>query len=328
MIMGMSGSEGAGKLEELRSELNELKKQRNAVILAHNYQRPEVQDIADFVGDSLGLSISASKTTRDMILFCGVDFMAETAKVLNPEKRVLIPDIRSRCPMAMMLNVETLRSAKRLNPDADVIMYINTHADVKTECDCICTSANAPEIVNHSSKDAVLFGPDVNLSYYVQKRTSKQIITVPERGNCPTHHQISLEEVLLSKEENPDAVILAHPECIPQIQDRADVIASTEGMIKYVKSSKKRKFIIATEVGVVHRLKKENPGRIFIPASEYAVCPNMKMHTLDKMVRALRDGKPEIILPDEVIEKARVPLDKMLSISAKLQSKLSLNRNT
>ena len=227
-----------------RKELIELKEEKNAVILAHNYQRPEVQDVADFVGDSLGLSINASQTKCDVILFCGVDFMAETAKILNPDKKVLIPDQRSKCPMAMMLDVQTLQKAKQSHPDADVIMYINTHADVKTECDCICTSANAPDIVNYSTKDVVLFGPDVNLSYFVQRRTAKRIITVPERGICPTHHQISLEEVLLAKEENPDAVVLAHPECIPQIQDTADHVTSTEGMIKYVRNSQKKKFII------------------------------------------------------------------------------------
>jgi quinolinate synthase len=199
-------------------------------------------------------------------------------------------------------------------------MYINTHADVKTECDIICTSANAPEIVNHSKKETILFGPDMNLSYYVQKRTSKKIITVPQRGICPTHHMISLEEVLLAKEENPNAIVLAHPECIPEVQEKADAIASTEGMVKYVKNSNKEKFIVATEIGVVYRLKKENPRKTFIPASPYAVCPNMKMHTLEKMIKALREGEPEITLSKEVIEKARIPVEKMLSISAKLRS--------
>jgi quinolinate synthase len=316
--MDSTGAPNDGKLNDLTREIARLKKEENAVILAHNYQRPEVQDIADFVGDSLGLSINASQTKCDTILFCGVDFMAETAKILNPTKKVLIPDQRSRCPMAMMLSVETLREAKRSNPDADVIMYINTHADVKTECDVICTSANAPEIVNHSKKDTILFGPDMNLSYYVQKRTSKKIITVPQRGICPTHHMISLEEVLLAKDENRGAVVLAHPECIPEVQEAADVIASTEGMVRYVKNSNKKKFIIATEAGVICRLGKESPNKTFIPASPYAVCPNMKMHTLEKMIKALRNGEPEITLTREVIEKARIPVERMLAISAKL----------
>jgi quinolinate synthase len=302
-------------------ELMTLKKEKNVVILAHNYQRPEVQDVADFVGDSLGLSIKASQTTSDIILFCGVDFMAETAKILNPDKKVLIPDLRSKCPMAMMLSADTLRAAKKENPGADVIMYVNTHAEVKAECDCICTSANAPDIVNYSDKDVILFGPDMNLSYYVQKRTLKQILTVPQRGNCPTHHQISIEDVMLAKSENPDAIIIAHPECIPEVQDGADVIASTEGMTRYVKDSKEDKFIIATEIGLLHRLKKENPGKTFIPASGYLVCPNMKMHTLDKMVQALRNEEPEINLPKNIIEKARAPVEKMLSISTKLRNK-------
>jgi quinolinate synthase len=306
---------------ELVSELMKLKKERNVVILAHNYQRPEVQDVADFVGDSLGLSIKASQTTSDTILFCGVDFMAETAKILNPEKKVLIPDLRSKCPMAMMLSADTLRAAKKQNPGADVIMYVNTHAEVKAECDCICTSANAPDIVNYSDRDVILFGPDMNLSYYVQKRTSKQIVTVPQRGNCPTHHQISIEDIMLAKSENPDAIIIAHPECIPEVQDGADVIASTEGMMRYVKDSKEDKFIIATEIGLLHRLKKENPGKAFIPASGYLVCPNMKMHTLDKMVQALRNEEPEILVPKSIIEKARAPVERMLSITAKLRSR-------
>jgi len=306
---------------ELRSELMELKKEKNVIILAHNYQRPEVQDVADFVGDSLGLSIKASQTTSDIILFCGVDFMAETAKILNPEKKVLIPDLRSKCPMAMMLSADTLRAAKRQNPNADVIMYVNTHAEVKAECDCICTSANAPDIVNFSNRDVILFGPDMNLSYYVQKRTMKQIITVPEHGNCPTHHQISREDIMLAKAENPDAIILAHPECVPEVQDSADVIASTEGMTKYVKDSKRSKFIIATEIGILHRLKKENPEKTFIPASGYLVCPNMKMHTLDKMVQTLRSEGPEIQVPRGIIEKARVPVERMLSITEKLRNR-------
>nr|MDO8098959.1 quinolinate synthase NadA [Candidatus Njordarchaeota archaeon] len=319
--MGLTEAENDGEFGDLKNELTKLKREKNAVILAHNYQRPEVQNVADFVGDSLGLSISASETKCDTILFCGVDFMAETAKILNPQRKVLIPDQRSKCPMAMMLTVETLRDAKRSNPNADVIMYINTHADVKTECDCICTSANAPEIVNHSKKNEILFGPDMNLSYYVQKRTSKKIVTVPQRGICPTHHMISLEEVLLAKEENPDAVVLAHPECIPEVQERADAIASTEGMVKYVKNSSKEKFIVATEVGVIHRLKKGNPTKTFIPASPYAVCPNMKMHTLEKMVQALRNEQPEILLPMNIIERARMPVEKMLAITTKLQNK-------
>jgi quinolinate synthase len=303
------------------SELIELKKKKNVVILAHNYQRPEVQDVADFVGDSLGLSIKASQTTSDIILFCGVDFMAETAKILNPEKKVLIPDPRSKCPMAMMLSAETLKAVKRQNPDADVIMYVNTHADVKAECDCICTSANAPDIVNYSDKDLILFGPDTNLSYYVQKRTPKHIITVPQQGNCPTHHQISKEDVMLAKAENPDATIMAHPECIPEVQDIADIIASTEGMTRYAKDSKEDKFIIATEIGVLHRLEKENPEKTFIPASGYLVCPNMKMHTLDKMVQTLRNEEPEILVPKNIIEKARVPVERMMSITAKLHNR-------
>jgi quinolinate synthase len=318
--MGLTGMKNNDEFNDLKNELTILKKERKAIILAHNYQRPEVQDAADFVGDSLGLSINASETKCDTILFCGVDFMAETAKILNPRRKVLIPDQRSRCPMATMLTLETLRDAKRSNPNADTIMYINTHADVKTECDIICTSANAPEIVNHSKKETILFGPDMNLSYYVQKRTSKKIITVPQRGICPTHHMISLEEVLLAKEENPNAIVLAHPECIPEVQEKADAIASTEGMVKYVKNSNKEKFIVATEIGVVYRLKKENPRKTFIPASPYAVCPNMKMHTLEKMIKALREGEPEITLSKEVIEKARIPVEKMLSISAKLRS--------
>jgi len=319
--MGPTEVENEGEFGDLKRELTKLKREKNAVILAHNYQRPEVQDVADFLGDSLGLSISASETKCDTILFCGVDFMAETAKILNPQRKVLIPDQRSKCPMAMMLTVETLRDAKRSNPTADVIMYINTHADVKTECDYICTSVNAPEIVNHSKKGTILFGPDMNLSYYVQKRTSKKIITVPQRGICPTHHMISLEEVLLAKEENPNAVILAHPECIPEVQEKADAIASTEGMVKFVKNSNKEKFIVATEVGVIHRLKKQDPTKTFIPASPYAVCPNMKMHTLEKMIKVLRNGEPEIILSKEVIEKARIPVRRMLAISAKLANR-------
>lgn len=295
--------------------IERLKDSKNAVILAHNYQRPEVQDIADFVGDSLELSQKATKTDADIIVFCGVDFMAETASILNPNKKVLIPDLGAICPMAQQLQTEDLLAAKRKYPNAETVLYINTLAEDKAHADCICTSANAPQIVNSMDSDLILFGPDNNLAHYVRQRTNKEIISIPEYGLCPTHHQITVADLMEAREKHPDAKLVVHPECIPEIQEAADHIASTSGMVSHCKSSAGKEFLIGTEVGMLHRLEKEIPGKKFYPLSKYAVCPHMKMHTLEKVERALETEEPEITVRKGAADKARKAIERMLELS-------------
>ncbi|HIH36836.1 MAG TPA: quinolinate synthase NadA [Methanocellales archaeon] len=295
--------------------IERLKASKNAVILAHNYQRPEVQDIADFVGDSLELSQKATKTDADILVFCGVDFMAETASILNPNKKVLIPDLGAICPMAQQLETEDLLVAKRKYPNAETVLYINTLAEDKAHADCICTSANAAQIVNSMDSDLILFGPDNNLAHYVRQRTNKEIISIPEYGLCPTHHQITVADLMEAREKHPDAKLVVHPECIPEIQEAADHIASTSGMVKHCKSSAGKEFLIGTEVGMLHRLEKEIPGKKFYPLSEYSVCPHMKMHTLEKVERALETEEPEITVRKGVADKARKAIERMLELS-------------
>ncbi|MHC1566781.1 MAG: quinolinate synthase NadA [Candidatus Syntropharchaeia archaeon] len=295
-------------------EIERLKEKKNAVILAHNYQRPEVQDIADFLGDSLELSRIVTSTDAEIIVFCGVDFMAETAAILNPDRKVLIPDIGSICPMASQLKKEDIISAKEKNPDADVVIYINTLAESKVYADCICTSANAPKIVESMDSDVVIFGPDHNLAYYAEKRTSKKVIPVPTYGLCPTHHQISEIDLLDSIKDHPEAEIVVHPECKPEIQERADHIASTSGMIRYCRKSQNEEFLIGTEIGLLYRLRKEVPGKRFYPVSENAVCPQMKMHTLKGIEKALEEEKPVVKIDRDVAEGARRAIERMLDV--------------
>nr|QNO55187.1 quinolinate synthase A [Methanosarcinales archaeon ANME-1 ERB7] len=300
--------------------IERLKRRKNAIILAHNYQRAEVQDIAEFVGDSLELARKAVDTTSDIIIFCGVDFMAETAAILNPDKRVFIPDTGAICPMAQQLPADDLRVAKRVHPDAEVVLYVNTLAESKVLADCICTSANAQKIVRAMDTSTILFGPDHNLAYHAQKATSKRIIPVPEHGLCPSHHQIVLEDLMNAKEAHPEAKIAVHPECIPEVQDSADYIASTSGMVKICKEVTDTEFLIGTEIGLLHRLKKELPGKKFYPISDTAVCPQMKIHTLAKIEAALEKEKPEVVVKKEIMDKARKPIERMLEISKKAHS--------
>ncbi len=299
----------------LIQEIQKLKEEKNAVIIAHNYQRPEIQDIADFVGDSIGLSREAQKTDAEVILFCGVDFMAETANIINPEKTVLIPDTAALCPMAMRLQTNILEYAKKLHPDAEVVLYINTRADAKALADCICTSSNAPQIVNSMNSNKILFGPDVNLASFVKKRSNKEIIPVPEYGLCPIHHQISTSDVKAAKRKHPDAFVVVHPECTAGVQDMADYIGSTEQMINYCKNSDEKEFIMGTENGMLHRLRKDMPDKLFYCASETAICPDMKMHTLEKVRDALKYNQYEVRVPEDIANKARGAIERMLSLS-------------
>jgi quinolinate synthase len=292
--------------------IQKLKAERKAVILAHNYQIPEVQDIADFVGDSLGLSIQASRTDAEVIVFCGVHFMAETAKILSPGKTVLLPDKNAGCPMANMINGRQLRALKEQHPGAKVLCYVNTSAEVKAECDLCCTSANAVTMVRGALKDAqeIIFVPDQYLADYVSGQTGRRFILW--NGYCPTHARILPEDIVRAKALHPAAVVIAHPECTPEVRNLADRVASTEGMCRYVKETEAREIIVGTEVGIIHRLKKENPEKVFYPASERAICPNMKLITLEKVLWALEDMQPVIDVPPEIAAKARRCIERML----------------
>jgi quinolinate synthase len=297
-------------------KIQQLKKERNAVILVHNYQLPEIQDIADFTGDSLGLSIQASKTQADLIVFCGVYFMAETAKIISPEKTVVIPEREAGCPMADMITVSQLQGFKKEHPHAKTLCYVNTSAEVKAECDMCCTSANAVDIINKafSPKDKILFVPDKYLAGYAKRVTGRDIVAWP--GYCPTHARILSEQVFAQKRLHPKAKILAHPECNKEVLDLADEILSTEGMIRYAQKSPAREMIVATEKGMIYRLKKENPDKEFYPASEDAVCPNMKMIDLPKVLRSLEDVVYKVELKPGIIEKASLGIKKMLEFTA------------
>lgn len=294
------------------NRIKQLKKEKNAIILSHNYQRGDVQDIADFVGDSFGLSQQAASSDADVIVFCGVDFMAESAAILSPEKTVLMPEINAQCPMAAMITPESLKLEKEKYPDAAVVCYVNTPAAVKAESDICCTSANAIKVVDSLAEKEIIFVPDRNLALYVAARTEKKII--PWNGYCPTHHLILPGDILLEKEEHPDAEVLVHPECRPDVVSLADKVLSTEGMLKYARLSASREFIIGTEIGLLHRLSKENPDKTFIPATRYAVCPNMKMITLQSIIRALEKKEHVIKVPEDTRIKAKQALDRMLEV--------------
>ena len=296
----------------LTDKIRELQRQRNSVIVAHNYQRDEVQDIADYVGDSLGLSQEAAKSDADVIVFCGVHFMAETATVLSPNKTVLMPDVNAGCPMANMITAESLRTLKKKYPQAIVVCYVNTTAEVKAESDICCTSSNAVKVVESVEGSEVIFVPDKYLAHYVSTKTGKKII--PWYGYCPTHVKILPEHISRQKKLHPEAEVIVHPECTPPVIALADKVLSTGGMCSYAKESKASEIIVGTEVGILYRLRKENPEKTFYPASELAVCPNMKLTTLEKILWSLEDMKYEVKVRQDVRLKAKKAVDKMLSI--------------
>jgi len=291
-------------------EINKLKKEKNAIILVHNYQRPEIQDIADFLGDSLGLAKQAAETKARIILFCGVRFMAETAKILSPEKMVLLPRKEAGCPMADMITAEDLRRLKKNHPDAKVVSYVNTNADVKAESDICCTSANAVKVVKNISAEKIIFTPDKNLAAYCQRFTDKEII--PWNGYCHVHERITKEEVILAKENFPDALLLIHPECNPSVIDLADEVLSTSGMVSFAKKSDKKRFLIGTEEGLIYRLKKENPEKEFFAAGTAKMCRNMKLTTLNDVYLSLKEERYPIELAVEIIKAAQKALTAML----------------
>jgi len=295
----------------LVEKILQLKKERNATILVHNYQPGEVQDIADFVGDSLELSQKAAKTKADVIVFCGVHFMAETAAITCPGMTILLPDRHAGCPMANMITAEQLRQKKKELPNATVVCYVNSTAAVKAESDICCTSANAVKVAESIANDEILFVPDQYLGHYVSTRVKKKFHLWP--GYCPTHVRIQPEHIIQLKRENPRAKAVVHPECRPDVIAVADEVMSTGGMIRYAQRDDVRELIVGTELGIIHRLKKENPGKKFIPVSEQAVCPNMKLTTLEKVLWSLEEMQTEVKVPEATRIKARAAVDKMLA---------------
>lgn len=304
-------------MNELIAKIENLKKEKKAIILAHNYQRPEVQDIADYVGDSIELSRKAMQETEaEIIVFSAVDFMAESASFLNPTKKVLIPTPGARCPMAQMLTVDEIKRAKKRYPKAPVVLYVNSLAEAKAECDICCTSANAIEVVNSLDSDTILFGPDRNLADYIAEKTGKNLIPIPEWGFCPTHLLFQPEEAIMLKRQHPDALVIVHPECTREMRKVADYVGSTSKMCNYAKESAAKEFIVGTEEGLLHRLHKENPEKKFYLAYDGAICPNMKVNTLDRIYASLKEEKYEIKVPENIAVKARASLERMFQVKA------------
>ncbi|MFC2066254.1 quinolinate synthase NadA [Chloroflexota bacterium] len=301
-----------GKDLSLEARILKLKKERDAVILVHNYQRGEVQDIADFVGDSLELSQKAAKTKARIIVFCGVYFMAETAAILCPDMTVLLPDIHAGCPMANMITAEQLKQRKKELPGATVVCYANSTAEVKAESDICCTSANGLKVVESLDSEEILFVPDQYLGHYISTKTDRNMTLWP--GYCPTHARIQPHHITGLKEEYPQAKVVVHPECRPEVIALADEVLSTGGILRYAQREDVREMIVGTESGIIHRLKKENPGKKFITVSKQAVCPNMKLITLEKVLWSLEEMSPQVKVPEEIRLRAKATVDRMLAI--------------
>ena len=296
----------------IREEIARLKEEQNAILLVHNYQPAEIQEIADLTGDSLELSRAAATMEGDVIVFCGVDFMAETAAILSPKKIVLLPAENACCPMAQMIGAGELRLAKERHPDAAVVCYVNSSAEVKAESDICCTSSNAIKVVNSVQQDEILFVPDRNLGRYAQRFSKKTIL--PWEGFCIVHDRITVAQVQDARTAHPGADVLVHPECRPGVIDSADHVASTSGIIKEVCTSQKREFIIGTEVGILHRIQKECPDKRCYPLSAGAICRNMKKTDLEKVRDSLATLRPRITVPDDIAARARTAIERMLAL--------------
>jgi len=296
----------------LERRIAELKRARKAVILVHNYQPGEVQDIADFVGDSLELSQQAARTDADTVVFCGVHFMAETAAILCPEKTVLLPDKNAGCPMADMITAEQLRQQKKKLPGVPVVCYVNTSAEVKAEADVCCTSANGASVVAALDSDEVIFVPDQYLGHYISTVTGKKMTLWP--GYCPTHVGIQPQDIQRLKKAYPQARVVVHPECRPEVTSLADEVLSTGGMCRYARRDDVNEMIVGTESGIIHRLQKENPAKRFHPVSRRAICPNMKLITLEKVLWSLEEMAPRVTVPEPVRLRAKAAVDRMLSL--------------
>ncbi len=300
--------------EKITDDILKLKEQRNAIILAHNYQIGEVQDIADFVGDSLDLSQRAAGTDAQVIVFCGVHFMAETAAILAPEKTVLMPDLNAGCAMANMITPRQFSELKKKNPDAVYVCYINCTAETKAGCDYCCTSANSVKVVQAiPQEEKIVFLPDKYLGSYVKSQTKRELILW--EGYCPTHRRILPEDILKKKAAHPKAEVLVHPECTPEVIAMANKVLSTSGICRHAKESNSEEFIIGTEIGILHRLIKENPGKKFYPASELSDCPNMKLNNLEKILWSLEDMVYRVNVPEDIAKRAKKSIDRMLEIT-------------
>ena len=304
---------------DLFAEINKLKKEKNAIILAHYYQDADIQDIADYIGDSLGLSQEAAKTNADIIVFAGVHFMAETAKILSPTKKVLLPDLKAGCSLADSCPADKFSEFKKKYPDHLVISYINCTAELKTLTDIVCTSTNAVQIVESLPKDQkIIFAPDKNLGAYIKKKTGRDMILWD--GACMVHEIFSLEKIIKLKNQHPDAKLLAHPECEANLLEIADYIGSTTGILNYATKSDCKEFIVATEAGIIHQMQKANPNKSFIPAPPNNSCacndcPHMKLNTLEKLYNCLKYEQPEVVLTADLIDKAKKPIIRMLDLS-------------
>jgi quinolinate synthase len=320
------------RFSDLESKIVRLKKQRRAIILAHNYQLPEVQDVADFVADSLELSRLASRTDAQVVVFCGVRFMAETASILCPDKKIIMPDVNAGCPMANMITAAQLKRLKKEHPQAVVVAYVNTSAEVKAQTDICCTSTNAVAVVNALIKDSgisarlpykqesvlggkreIIFIPDKYLADYVSRQTHKKLIIW--NGYCPTHIKILPEDIRREKYFHPKAKIMVHPECLPEVIKMADAVLSTSKMCRFAQQTPAREIIVGTEVGLIYRLKKDNPNKEFYPATEKAICPNMKRTTQEKILWALEELRDEVRVPDDVRRRAKRSIDLMLEVT-------------
>lgn len=305
---------------DLFFEIEKLKKEKNAVILSHYYQEADIQDISDYIGDSLGLAQQAAKTNKDIIVFAGVHFMAETAKILSPEKKVLLPDLNAGCSLADSCPPDTFKKFKEQHPDHIVITYVNCSAEIKALTDIICTSSNAVKIIESLPKDQkIIFAPDRNLGAYINKITNRNMLLWD--GACMVHEIFSVEKIVRLKEKHPDAELVAHPECEAILLEKADYIGSTSGILNYVSKSNKKEFIVATEAGIIHQMEKNNPEKTFIPAPPNNTCacndcPHMKLNTLEKLYLCLKNETPEILMTPELIKAAKKPLLRMLEISA------------
>ena len=312
----------SNKNSDIALEIERLKVEKNAIVLAHFYQEPEIQDIADYIGDSLGLAQKAAETEADMIVFAGVHFMAETAKILNPGKKVVLPDLEAGCSLADSCPTEGFTKFKEEYRDHIVVSYINCSADIKTMSDIVCTSGNAVKIVESFNKDQkIIFAPDRNLGAYVNKVTGREMVLWD--GTCEVHDLLAAEKVIEMKMENPDAKMIAHPECKRQILDIADFVGSTTAMLNFTRKDDSRKYIVASETGILHQMKKDSPQKEFmvVPADETCSCndcPHMKKNTMEKLLNCMKDGKPEIVLDSGIIEKSKKPIEEMLRISRKI----------
>lgn len=293
-------------------DIRDLARKRRALILAHNYQRDEIQELADLTGDSLGLSMEAARTDRPVIVFCGVHFMAESAAILAPDKQVLLPRLDAGCPMADMVTAEGLREFKRRYPGAPVVTYVNSSAAVKAESDICCTSANAIKVVNSLSEREVILVPDRNLGRYIARHTDK--ICHFWEGYCPTHDRFTVDDVERTRVDHPQALFMAHPECPPEILDLADHICSTSGMYSFAQQSPAQTFIVGTEAGILYRLRRDNPGKQFILPTSRLICPNMKLTSLEDVLLALQTLSPQVTVPEPVRSRARLTLDRMLAV--------------